>query len=94
MPSIAKIGSVDSGHAPFAPSVSISGQSLFLVNGVPAMATGDAILPHVAPLLPPHPGTAIGSSKLIINGKPAVMVGDAVSCGSVIVSGDPTMQIT
>lgn len=94
MPSIAIIGSIDSGHPPFVPSVSVSGQGQFLVNGAPAMASGDAMLPHVAPLNPPHSGTAIGSSKLLINGKPAVMVGDPVSCGSVIVSGDATMQIT
>lgn len=58
------------------------------------MASGDAFDMHAKPDSPPHGGTAIGSSKLTINGKPAVLVGDPVSCGSVVVNGQPLFQAT
>lgn len=92
--SIAVIGSVDSGHAPYKPSVGVTGESLFKVNGVPVMCTGDVMAPHTAPDKPTHVGTAIGGSGITINGKKAVKVGDAVACGSTIVTGDDTFRTT
>ena len=91
---IAIIGSVDTGHAPFAPSVGVTGEELFKVNGVPVMCTGDVMAPHKAPDKPPHTGTVVGGSLITINGKKAAKVGDAVGCGSTLVTGDNKFKTT
>ncbi|WP_318491921.1 PAAR domain-containing protein [Photobacterium leiognathi] len=94
MVDVAIQGSVCTGHDGFAPRPSAGGQSLFKVNGIPVMATGDPFPPHDKPNNPPHPGTAIGSSKVTVNGLTVAMVGDAVSCGSAIATGQPLMQVS
>lgn len=93
MKAIAVQGSICSGHDGFAPRPSVSGQSLFMVNGKPAMATGDAFDLHDKPNNPPHAGSVIGSTNLTINGKQVAVVGDPVSCGSTVANGDSTFNI-
>lgn len=87
---IAIVGSVDTGHDPFSPGVGMVGEPLFTVNGIPVMCTGDAMSPHVHPLVvPTHVGTVIGSSMITINGRVAAKVGDVTGCGATLVSGLP-----
>ncbi|HHY0551846.1 TPA: PAAR domain-containing protein [Vibrio parahaemolyticus] len=91
---IAIVGSVDSGHPPFAPGTGASGNNLFKVNGVAVMCDGDPMTPHVAPNESPHTGTIIASSRLKINGKAAGKVGDPTNCGATILTGQSLFKVT
>lgn len=94
MPGVALMGSICSGHGGFHPRPSVEGTPAFIVNGTPIMTDGNMFAPHVAPNTPPHAGTGMGSTKLIVNGKKACVMGGAVSCGSVILTGQPLFQTT
>lgn len=93
MPAVAILGSVDSGHPPYAPTMAIVGNPLFMVNGKPAVEEGLPWLVHTAPNVPPHVGMTIGSLPFTLNGKKICVVGDVLSCGASIASGDPMFNI-
>lgn len=94
MPAVAILGSMGSGHGSFSPRPSIEGDPLVTINGVPVMVNSNAFPPHTDGKTS-HPGVAVSSRPWFsINGKGIVCVGDNVSCGSVIVTGDTTMQVS
>lgn len=94
MAEIALEGSLCSGHDGYPPRPAVEGQPLFTVNGVPVHCDGMVWAFHVKPDNPPHTGVGVGSKNFTINGAKVCVVGDNVSCGSVIISGDGTFQIT
>ena len=94
MKPLVTIGCIDTGHAPYAPGMTVTGNPLFNVNGKPVCCTGDVMTPHVSPIPPPHAGTIIATSKLTINGKPAAMLGDLTTCGATLAQGDPLFNIS
>lgn len=93
MPAVCNVGSVDSGHDGFSPGVVITGDALFTVNGIPISKSNDISAIHIKPDNPPHVGVLEGSSALTIGGVPVALVGDSLSCGAVVVSGQPLFTI-
>lgn len=93
MADAAIIGSSCTGHDGFPPRPAVTGQSKFLLFGVPIHCTGDAWSLHAKPDNPPHGGAGIGGSNFMVFGKAACRVGDAVTCGSAIATGQARFQI-
>lgn len=94
MAGIATEDSLCSGHDGFPPRKAIEGDASFKVNGVPVHADGMVWDFHAKPDNPPHSGVGIGEGAFRINGKPACLIGSSVSCGSSIVTGDESFNIT
>lgn len=95
MAAIALLGSLCSGHDGFPPRNSVTGQGLHTVNGVPVHCVGDSWADHVKPDSKPHGGvTVTGESRHTINGSPVARVGDLVSCGSTIVTGNASHEVS
>lgn len=87
MPGIVRVGDIGSNHGPFIPSPAIQGSSDVFANGRGVHRTGDALLAHPAPGVPPHPRSAgQGSSNVFVNGKPVMRNGDPISCGGTYIT--------
>ncbi len=95
MPAIIVKNSIDSGHAPWQSGMTLTGEELFTVNGMAAAGTNDIQTVHTAPVpFLPHVPVIMGSSKLTVNGKQIAMVGDSLSCGAILIQGQPLMTIS
>lgn len=87
MPAASRLGDACSGHGPYPGRPSYSGSDNVLINGIPALRTGDGYVPHCSPKKC-HSGSAgTGSSSVFVNGRPLIRIGDPVSCGSVSAMG-------
>lgn len=76
-----------SGHDTFPPTKVTATQAKVFVQGIPALTTGDPIIPHTNTVEPydTHGGSVQAlSSKVFINGKKAAQMGDPISCGDTI----------
>lgn len=97
MPSAARVGDIQSGHACHCPPTNaISGSPNVLINGSAAVRVGDSFAPHGCPLclIPVHPVVlAEGSSSVLINGSPAGRVDDPTSCGGIVITGSDNVLI-
>ncbi|OKP01553.1 PAAR domain-containing protein [Xenorhabdus eapokensis] len=89
-------GSVCSGHGGFPPRPSAEGEPLLKVNGIPVLVAGNLFPDHIDIYsYAKHSGVAISTRPwFTVNGKPICCVGDPVSCGSVVVSGNPFFQVS
>lgn len=94
MAGIATEDSICSGHDGFPPRKAVEGDPSFLINGVPVHLDGMAWDFHTKPDSQPHDGVGVGEGVFVINGKPACLIGSAVSCGSTIVTGDESFNIS
>lgn len=96
MSGLAFISSPTIGHGCWPPTMISQGSSTVFVNGLPAAAMGNAIIPHtcVAPPFPTHAGVvAQGSTSVFIEGSPAARIGDMTSCGDMIAMGSPNVLV-
>lgn len=87
-------GSLCSGHDNFPPRSDVDGDPLMTINGVPVLVDGNAFAEH-SDGNSVHAGTAVSTRPwLTVNGKGVVCVNDPVSCGSVVSSGDPLIEVS
>lgn len=98
MSGAARLGDIASGHGCFPPTPIISASSGVLINGMPAVRTGDKVAPHGCPCAKAVHGShsrtiASGSQGVFIDGLPAGKIGDAIDCGGVIISGSSDVMI-
>ncbi|WP_308065132.1 PAAR domain-containing protein [Escherichia coli] len=94
MPFIGIQGSLCSGHGGFPPRPALSGAPLVTINGIPALVNGNPFAVH-SDGDSAHGGVAISSRPwCTINGIGVVCTGDLVSCGSVVITGDPLVTIS
>lgn len=94
MPKAAMIGSKTAGRCGAPPTVLNSGSPNVFVNGVAMAYVGSGIVPHARPNESPHGGSvSSGASTVFVNGRPAAFVSSNVSCGDVVVSGSPNVNV-
>lgn len=97
MPAAARKGDPTTEHPCGGQSNPVSVSGDVFINGLGAARLGDTGESHsfnVPPACAPHVTTiATGSSTVFINGKPAARVGDNYTCGVVITSGSPNVNI-
>ncbi|RYM67334.1 alanine racemase [Serratia liquefaciens] len=93
MANISVKGAVCSGHEGFPPRPCVDGDPLVTINGIPVMVDGSAFSEHTDGNTV-HSGTAVSTRPWItVNGKGIVCKDDPVSCGSVVASGDPLVEV-
>ena len=95
---IAVVGkSISTGHPPFPPQTSSAGESLHTINGSPVITNGLPWSGHFwidgNGVKHEHGATTVASSKHTINGKAVAKMGDTLSCGDVIVGGEPLHRL-
>lgn len=95
MPKVARKGDMSSGHdacpgVPIVDNVSLD----VMINGKPCALDGSVFAQHGCPIHPPHSGVVIAADRnVLVNGRNVACVGDAESCGGVIVTGSPDVNI-
>ncbi|WP_248947405.1 hypothetical protein [Serratia silvae] len=63
------------------------------INGVPVMVDGSLFSAH-ADIQSVHAGVAVSTRPwLTVNGKGVVCKDDPVSCGSIVATGDPLVEV-
>lgn len=94
MSSSAVIGSGTAGACGAPPTVINSASSNVFVNGVGMAYVGSGIVPHARPKESPHGGSVTtGAGTVFVNGRPAAFVGSQISCGDVVATGSPNVNI-
>lgn len=84
MPRDARIGDTHS-HG----GVIIEGSPNFNVNGIPSSRVGDKVWCPIHGIV----AIATGSPTVILNGRRRARIGDLITCGAVITSGSPDVDI-
>jgi uncharacterized Zn-binding protein involved in type VI secretion len=89
-----RMGDICSGHGCFPPRPSCSGSPSVFCNSLPVKRMGDIFLPHACPGSPPHMGIqALGCPSVMANSLPWSGVPHPVSCGSVNLTGSPSVFV-
>jgi len=88
MPSVARVGDVDSGGG-----VVAAGVDSVTVNGAPIAVVGDPITPHWSGDNIHIAVVAVGSSTVTAGGLPVNYVGAPDSCGHIRVTGSPDVTV-
>ena len=94
MAAISIKGAICSGHGSFPPRPCVEGDPLVTINGVPVMVDGSVFSEHTDGNSV-HAGVAVSTRPWItVNGKGVVCKDDAVSCGSIVATGDPLVEVS
>lgn len=82
------------GHGCWPPSI-VNGTAMsVLINGMPAVKAGDAMIPHTCVNYPyPTHGSSLskGSGTVKVEGADLGRIGDPVGCGGALAKGSPNV---
>lgn len=94
MPSVTRIGDLNTGHDACPPIDLAEGSPNVFANGIRCGRVGDHYSAHGCIVHSPHSGViSSGSSSVFINGIPAGRIGDSVSCGGSVMEGSSNVII-
>jgi len=89
-----RVPDINSGHGCFSPTLAVTGSPTVFANSMPAHRMGDIHIPHPCPGSPPHfVIQALGCPSVFVNSLPWAGVGHPEACGSLLITGSPTVYV-